>query len=91
MLNAKPQEDRRQSCRHRVLKSGQISFRGLHAAIDCVIRDISDSGARLSVVSPLGVPDYFELTREGLPPCRCRVVWRKASLIGVEFVRKQID
>jgi hypothetical protein len=86
MLNAKPLEDRRTSVRRRVYKTGQISFRGLHAAIDCVIRDISDTGARLSVVSPLGIPEFFDLTREGLPPCKCRVVWRKSALVGVEFV-----
>ena len=78
--------ERRQDRRQRVLKGGTIGFRGLRAAIDCAIRDISTSGARLLVESPIGVPDKFDLVVGGDQPRLCRVVWRKATQIGVEFL-----
>jgi hypothetical protein len=45
--------------RHRILKAGTISFGG--AAIDCTVRNISDTGAALDVVTPLFIPDRFTL------------------------------
>ena len=78
--------DRRRANRRRVFKGAQISFRGLRAAIDCAIRDISESGARLAVESPVGIPDRFDLVQHGCEPRFCRVVWRKATQIGVEFI-----
>lgn len=41
----------RSAPRHRVLKGGQIRFG--QSAIDCVIRDLSATGARIKVNSPL--------------------------------------
>ena len=58
---------------------------------DCVIKDISAGGARLSVKVPDVVPDYFRLSIGGdmtLFP-KCRVRWRSANEIGVEFFRGQ--
>jgi hypothetical protein len=81
-----PQEEKRNTARHRVFKRAQISFRGLHAAIDCVVRDFSDGGARLTVETSVGVPDRFELVRDGLPTKKCQVVWRHATQIGVQFI-----
>ncbi len=81
-----PHGERRRADRHRVFKGARISFRGLHASINCVIRDYSDSGARLLVDSPIGVPDRFDLVRDNAPTVECRVVWRKATQIGVAFI-----
>ncbi len=78
--------ERRKTPRRRVLKGAQVSFRGLRAAIDCTIRDLSDNGARLIVESPVGVPDLFDLVQHGGAPRFCRVVWRTATQIGVEFL-----
>jgi hypothetical protein len=77
---------KRRVSRRRVFKGAQISFRGLRAAIDCTVRDISDLGARLIVESPIGVPDRFDLVQNGRESRFCRVVWRKATQIGVEFI-----
>jgi hypothetical protein len=44
-----------------VLKGAQITFARRTAAIDCVVRDLSDGGACLKVFSPIGIPDTFEL------------------------------
>ena len=80
------QSEKRRESRRRVFRGATISFRGHSAAIDCVIRDISSAGARLAVESAIGVPDRFYLVVEGEPVRACRIVWRRARLLGVEFV-----
>jgi hypothetical protein len=45
--------------RRRALKAGSIGFGG--GAIDCTVRNISDVGATLEVVTPLFIPDRFKL------------------------------
>jgi hypothetical protein len=37
------------------------------------------------VESPIGIPDTFDLMLDNAPARRCRVTWRKATQIGVEF------
>jgi len=68
-----------------VLKGAQIIFAHRTAVIDCVVRNLSDGGACLKVASPIGIPDTFELRLDAASVRRCRVVWRKATQIGVEF------
>jgi PilZ domain len=52
---------------------------------DCTVRNVSDKGALLETATLIGIPDDFDLSIAGAPPRRCRVVWRKAYRIGVEF------
>jgi hypothetical protein len=68
--------------RHRVLKAGTIEFNG--GVIDCMVRNLSTTGAALDVTSPIGIPEHFTLLADGsrLP---CHVVWRKEKRIGVAF------
>jgi hypothetical protein len=78
-------EDRpRAAPRRRVLKAGSISFGG--GSIDCTVRNISETGAALEVVTPLYIPDQFKLI---IPMDNlnrpCHVVWRKERRIGVAF------
>ena len=70
--------------RKRVLKAGTIEFGG--GVIDCTVRNLSETGAALSVESPVGIPAEFnlvivadEINR------RCQVVWRKENRIGITF------
>jgi hypothetical protein len=81
--------DKQRQARYRVLKGAHITFKGHGAAIDCAVRNLSDRGACLKVESPIGIPDSFDLV---LDPAsvrtsvrNCRVTWRKATRIGVEF------
>jgi PilZ domain len=77
-------EEHRTTPRRRLLKTGRISFGG--GAIDCTVRNFSETGAALDVSSPVGIPDRFTLVIEAdqrhLP---CRVIWRKEKRIGVHF------
>ena len=79
------EDDRRTAPRRRILKSAKISFGG--GAIDCTVRNLSDTGAALDVISPVGIPDQFTLVIDSDNiNSPCRVVWRKPHRIGVRFV-----
>jgi hypothetical protein len=78
-------EERRKRTRRRMLKGAQIVFAHRGAAIDCAVRNLSDGGACLRVFSPVGIPDMFELWLDSDSVRCCRVVWRKATQIGVVF------
>ncbi len=77
--------NKRQSSRRRTFKGGSISFdRGVN---DCVIRNMSDTGALLEVASPLGIPDRFILIiKPEIIQRQCQVVRRTAKNIGVKFL-----
>lgn len=83
----RPLVNNRRQLRKRMLKGGTIAFSGRHATIACVVRDISDTGARLQVAQANGVPDTFELIIEldGFE-APVEVVWRTVGEIGVRFL-----
>lgn len=79
-------KDPRARMRRRVLKAGRILFGGC-VTLECTVRDISETGARLEFKDATQVPDTFELFVEldGLS-ADCAVAWRKANLVGVGFI-----
>jgi hypothetical protein len=77
-------DNNRVAPRQRVFKAGTIEFSG--GTIDCVVRNISETGAALEVASPVGIPAEFNLFISGNIAKRpCRVVWVKDKRIGVTF------
>jgi hypothetical protein len=81
-------DERRRALRKRALMAAKIAFRDHHAAIDCVVRNISTTGACLETASPVGVPEAFDLVLErDHSSYPCRVVWRSEKRIGVAFQR----
>jgi hypothetical protein len=77
-------DEHRIAPRRRVFKAGSISFGG--GVIDCTVRNVSDTGAALEVVTPLYIPDRFMLIVQSDNIRRpCQVVWRKERRIGVTF------
>jgi hypothetical protein len=76
--------EHRAATRHRVLKAGTISFGG--GAIDCTVRNLSETGAALEVITPLFIPDRFTLVIQTEQLKRpCHIVWRKEKRIGIAF------
>lgn len=56
------------------------------AGHDCTVRNVSQTGAALEVVSPLYIPDRVTLVVKADQLKRpCHVVWRKEKRIGVAF------
>jgi hypothetical protein len=80
-----PAQERRRVARHRTLKGARITFQGHRVSIDCAVRNLSDRGACLKVESPIGIPDTFDLVLDSATVRHCRVTWRKATQIGIEF------
>ncbi len=77
-------ENARAAPRQRVLKSATMEFDG--STIDCVVRNVSETGAALEVASPVGIPAEFDLLISGdRTRLRCKVVWRREKRIGVRF------
>jgi hypothetical protein len=76
--------EKRVAARNHVMKAGTIEFGG--GAIDCTIRNLSNTGAALDVASQVGIPEKFTLVLPGdglhFP---CRIVWRRERRIGVAF------
>lgn len=78
--------ENRRSARLRTYKGGSIIF-GVAAAIDCIIRNMSETGAALEVESAVGIPDEFTLLiKPEFVKRNCRVAWRLAKRIGVQFI-----
>jgi hypothetical protein len=72
---------RRNTPRRRVLKTGSIEF--ADTAIECTVRDMSESGVALQVVGPLYIPDRFTLfIQSEQSKRRCRIAWRTGKRMG---------
>ena len=71
--------------RQRTLKGGSISF-AFATGIECIVRNISETGACLEVESSTSIPDDFTLIIKPEYSKRdCKVVWRANGRIGVRF------
>ncbi len=76
--------ERRTAGRHRTLKAGTIVLNEGLSTIDCLVRNLSESGARLEVENPLTLPDRFELTLDGHSKA-CDGVWKSVRHVGIRF------
>jgi PilZ domain len=77
--------EKRAAPRHRVLKHGTLAFGG-GGGIDCMVRNVSASGARVDIASPVGLPNSFTLVIETDHFMRpCHAVWSTDKQVGVAF------
>jgi hypothetical protein len=80
------QVDKRGSGRLRQLKSGIVVLNDRRSTLGCMIRDVSDTGARLKFGSVVVLPDEFELIfvqERKIVGVRKR--WHRQSECGVTF------
>ena len=79
--------ERRQASRQKSFLRGLVYLGNSPSAIDCLVRDLSDSGARLKFSGPITAPDTLELQ---IPvkgqTLRAKVKWREAEEIGISFI-----
>jgi hypothetical protein len=75
--------ERRATQRRRTLKAGKIFINGGRSVIDCTVRNVSDTGALISVLAS-AVPAEFDLLLDGRTH-RCIVVRRKPDRLGIKF------
>ncbi len=80
-------ENRRKSERTRVHQHAEIRF-GENESLQCSVRDISETGARLHLKNAGNVPSQFTLHfNDGKAERSCRLVRRDGDNIGIEFVK----
>lgn len=77
--------ENRKSQRHRMLKGALIVFNDGNSTINCVVRNLSETGALLRVDSPVGIPERFELKVSDGKAYAAIIVRRGSMEIGVSF------
>jgi hypothetical protein len=76
--------ERRARPRKKVLMSGAIEFAA--GFINCLISDMSVSGAAIEISNPRDIPERFNLVfKADNAHIPCHVVWREDERIGVAF------
>ena len=77
--------ERRKYQRLRVLKGAKLVL-GTSSVLDCTVRDLSSTGARIEIQNATGLPGAVDITFDGGHTFRsCLLKWRKLNQIGVEF------
>ena len=79
-------KDRRESVRRKTLKAGKIVFNGRKSAFDCPVRNMSETGAKVVLLSTLGVPEMVDLDLEDGATYSCRVARQTLTELGLEFL-----
>jgi hypothetical protein len=79
--------ERRSAPRVRLFKKGKLIHPNNTSVFDCIIRDLSDNGARLSCDQTGLLPNELQLMFHALREVRhVRVIWRRPGELGVQFL-----
>lgn len=78
--------EQRLSPRRNTMIPAVIAFNGGRSRVQCTIRNISDTGAKIEVRGVGQIPAAFDLLVPDHRPQACRVVWRAMREMGVSFV-----
>jgi hypothetical protein len=80
---------KKREARKSLRQSGWITLEGGFAARQCVVQDISTTGAKITVDDANVLPAKFRLafSRDARTGRNCAVVWRRGKSAGVKFVR----
>ncbi|WP_082480276.1 MULTISPECIES: PilZ domain-containing protein [unclassified Rhizobium] len=76
----------RRQPRMKTYKFGRVIFNDGRSTVDCILRNISDHGAKLSFNVVPAIPDRFRLTFSDGTTRSCSVAWRKSLDVGVSFM-----
>ena len=81
--------DKKRAARKSVSQPGWITLEGGFAARQCVVHNMSVTGAKVTIEDSNSLPARLRLAfsrdaRTGRP---CEVVWRRGKSVGVKFVR----
>jgi hypothetical protein len=80
-------DDKRRTQRQRVLKDGRIITLDNQSIVNCVVRDLSATGARLKCGDQVAVPNEFRLQVGSERTMRpARAVWRRGNDVGIRFI-----
>jgi PilZ domain len=84
------EENNRIAPRARVLKGAKIVSMNNWSLMDCTVRDLSETGAKLLCGDPLAVANVFRFLMPAENTIRdARVVWRRDGMLGIEFTSEK--
>ncbi len=72
--------------RRRTLKGARLVFNNGHSVINVVVRDISDTGARVVLDNSVDVPDAVVLVFDDGVQFKSQVARRQLTELGLRFV-----
>jgi hypothetical protein len=73
---------RRKSSQRKTFKTGMIITHDRFSTVNCVVRNVSEFGARVEVESAVLLPGQFELLFDG-KSCACEVAWKSERHLEV--------
>jgi hypothetical protein len=83
-------KERRTQARHKSFLQGRIHFNNRRSSIDCLVRDFSETGAKLKVAETVAIPEVMELHIPNRDTSyRAEVQWRTGDEIGVAFTAEK--
>jgi len=81
--------EHRNEVRQRVFLKGRIVFNNSASSMDCLVRDLSSSGARLVCSESTTLPEVFDLyIPQKERTYRATLRWRRADGIGITFAEE---
>jgi hypothetical protein len=90
-LPEKAMSEHRREVRQKTFLKGRIIFNKGASSMDCLVRDLSASGARLALTETTTLPEGFDLyIPQKEKTYRASLCWRRADGIGVTFVDEAV-
>lgn len=83
--------ERRRTDRKPVLKGGKIIYNDGHCTLNCKIRNLSSTGARLDLPMYTELPESFILMFSDGSKRPAEIAWSRMTRIGVRFLDTQGD
>ena len=80
---------KKREARKSLHQPGWITLEGGFAARQCVVQDLSATGAKIAIDDPNMLPARLRLafSRDARTGRNCEVVWRRGKTAGIKFVR----
>ncbi len=79
-------EVRRSHARIRTLKGGQIIYNNANCVADCLILNLSDSGAALQATDAITLPTRVTLKEKRGKSYQSEICWQHGKKLGVRFI-----
>jgi hypothetical protein len=77
----------RREARHKVLRKGKITYSNGNFEVECQVRDLNSTGAKLKLAGDVTVPSCFQITIYPEKLTRsAQVCWRNDLVIGIRFL-----
>jgi PilZ domain len=85
-------QERRNVHRGRTYLRGRVAFNNRCSTIDCLVRNLSQNGAKLVFSHPATIPGEFDLMiQQKGNSRRARIVWRQEVEAGVAFLASHAE